>query len=156
MCGFNKIPRDLYDTEIYKNSDIWLIFCELIRRAKGTDKINEITNKVIQERGSAFCGLDEMASLRNLTKYKVRNALKVMKDLNVITLKTARKGSIVTFCNYGLYNGNSEVKPHANNTQTACETHANNMQTACETQLTKNERKYLIFMIFCQHHKVKI
>lgn len=98
--GFIKLHKSMLDWEWIREPNVVILFLHILLRANYKDK-NHKGNLI--KRGSFVTSRDELAHKTGLTVQQVRTALSHLKSTNEITIKTSRKGSIITVTNWDNY-----------------------------------------------------
>lgn len=140
MAGYVKIHRAILDSPcgsrgaVYLGAMVWLVM--RARYADGYEKGVEL------KRGQLFVGRHEMAVLLDISEMSVRCLLAKLEQNGFITRKTTNRGTIITVCNYELYQGSeTEEQPTGNQHP------AGNQPTISQPTTTNNKerKKELIY-----------
>ena len=130
-AGWIKIYRSILDSPcgsrgaVYLGAMVWLVI--QARHTDGYEKGVEL------KRGQLFVGRHEMAGLLDISEMAVRCLLAKLEQTGFITRKTTSKGTVITICNYDIYQGEETEEQPADNQQPASN------QPASSQQLTTNK-----------------
>lgn len=114
-CGFISLYRTLLQWEWYSCHNTTRVFIHLLLTANY--ELHKYQGKDIL-RGERICSRESLARELYMTENKLRTALRRLKSTNAISIKTDRKGTLISITNYDKYQmpaHNSTSKPPANN-----------------------------------------
>lgn len=137
MAGYVKIHRAILDSPcgsrgaVYLGAMVWLVM--RARYADGYEKGVEL------KRGQLFVGRHEMSVLLDISEMSVRCLLAKLEQTGFITRKTTNKGTIITICNYDIYQGMEFEEQPANNQQSASNQPAISQPTTTNNKEIKKE-----------------
>lgn len=117
MSDYIKLHRSMMEWEWYKNANTMRIFVHMLFKANWKD--GKFEGKDIP-RGSFVSSLDKLAEETNLSKDKVRTAVKHLIFTNEITTQKFPKYTVFAIKNYNRF----QDVPTQNTTQTPCSSHA--------------------------------
>jgi len=129
--GFIKIWRKTIDWEWYDDANTFKVFIHLLLKANYKDK--KWRGNIIK-RGEFLTSLNSLSSETKIPTQKIRTSINRLKSTGEITCKPTNKNTLITLCNYEVYN-NSETE---NNTQdnTQDNKQLTNKQQTTNKQLT--------------------
>lgn len=103
--GFAKLHRKIIDWEWYTDIPVKTLFIHLILRANFEDaKWRGIDIK----RGEILTSNESLSKETGLSVQQVRTAIKKLKSTSEITSRATNKNTIITLCNYDIYNPKKE------------------------------------------------
>ena len=113
--GWIKLHRKILDNPIFRDPETLQLFIYLLLRANHKEGHRFIFNgqEIYLERGQCLTGLDRISGDTGLSFWKIRARLDLLETLKIITRKTTNRFSIVSICNYSLYQDSPEGKPQA-------------------------------------------
>lgn len=133
MSGWIKLDRNISNHWVFKNSDYFKWWVDILLEVNHTPAKVVIKNKIYDcGRGEKLYSLDTWASRWNTNKSKVRRFLELLQKENMIELKSETQTTRLKVCKYDDYQeiGNTN------------ETHLKRKRNANETHLTPiQERK---------------
>lgn len=137
MDGWVKLHRKLLETSWIGRPNIVALFTHLLLNANHQDKKffwnhEEITIK----KGQQITGLKSLSQKTGLTIQQVRTGLRILEESQTLTIKTTNKFSVVTICNWDLYQ--STNKQLTNKQQTT------NKQLTTNKNVRMKERKNIV------------
>jgi hypothetical protein len=130
--GWIKLHRPFLKWEWYQDSKMVHLFIHLLLTA------NHETNKwqgIEIERGQLVTGLKKLSGYTGISVQSIRTSLMRLKSTSEITIKTTNKFSIITICNYDIYQSYDELINNQNNKQS-------NKQLTNKQQTTNNKQEY--------------
>jgi len=119
MSGWIKLHRSILDFEWYEDANTMRTFLHLLlsanhkpRKWKGT----------VVERGQVITSRDHLATDLKLSVQQIRTALSKLEKSENITIKSTKRFTAITVCNYGTYqseevDSNQQSNPPATNNQ---------------------------------------
>jgi hypothetical protein len=141
MLGWIKAHRKMMEWTWYKESDTKSLFLHLLLIAnhKETRWMG-----VTVHRGQCITGLNSLSYDTGISKQSVRTGIRRLISTHEITIKPTQRFSIVTICNYDIYQGSDTDTNTPNNTPNGTLlTHrqhtANNIQECKEGEECKNK-----------------
>lgn len=99
-----KIKKKIVEWEWYQNPKMLLIFINLIIHAVIEDKR---LNGIPLKRGQVLTSRYRLKEQTGLSEQNIRTCLKRLEKSGEIILKTTNRYTVVTICNYNLYQGNT-------------------------------------------------
>ena len=99
--GYVKLWRKIEEWGWYKNSFTVHLFVHLIINANYKD--SEYMGYIIK-RGQMVIGRKLLSKSTGISERSIRTSLNHLKSTNEVTIKPTNKFSIVTICNYEIYN----------------------------------------------------
>lgn len=113
MEGWIKLHRKLLGCPIADHPEYFAVFVHLLLRAQYADSTCVIGRQVIKlSSGQLVFGRIKFSSDTGVSENKVRAALDVMKSLNMITIKSMTKFSIISIVNWRDYQDQSPADNH--------------------------------------------
>ena len=137
--GYVKLWRKSMDSQVWQNPELWQLWCYCLIRANYKDtwmpvKTGKGFTQVQVKRGQFIFGRNQVAKeLRQKPRSIYDRMLKLEKCQN-ITIQTNTHYSIVTICNYDLYQPQNESEATTNTT-------TNQQPTNTENKLKKVKKK---------------
>lgn len=138
--GYVKFWRKILDWEWFSCSETFHLFAYLFLAANHSDG----NYKGIEvKRGQLLTGRKSISEKTGISQRSVRTSLKRLKSTGEITVKTTNKFSIITLCNYEIYNPYDRKNDQQNDQQTdqqvTSKRPANDQQTTTNKNY-KNEK----------------
>jgi len=135
--GFIKLYKKIKNWEWYQNSYCFHIMIHLIISANYKDSGWQ---GIEVKRGQFITGHRKISKETGISSQSVRTCLNKLKSTNEITIKSTNKFSIITICNYDIYQDsiiltNPQTNPQTNKQLT------NNQQTTNKQLTTTNKNK---------------
>lgn len=123
MSGWIKLHRSTQESAIASHPEYLAVWVHLLMRAQYSDSECVIGRSVLKlNPGQLVFGRIKFASQVGISEAKVRAALDVMKSLNMITIKSMAKFSIISITNWKKYQDDNQ--------QISAESPASNHQAA--------------------------
>ena len=137
MDGWIKLHRQIVDWEWYHDSKMVHLFLHLVLMAQHKDtKFQGISIA----RGQLITGRKALSEQTGLTEQTIRTCLDKLKETKEVTSKSTNRFSVLTVCNYSLYNPTDEEINQQTNQQLTSKQPATNQQlTTCKND--KNDKK---------------
>ena len=102
--GFTKRWRKRWDVGFHKDHLLWCMMDYFIDHANWEDrKVFMNGQEVSLKRGQHIFGTESLAAFFGVGRQQIRARLALMEKVNFLTIKPTNKYSIVTICNYDLY-----------------------------------------------------
>lgn len=133
MDGYVKTHRSILDWRYIDDPVMFSLFIQLILRANYTPKV---WKDIVINRGQLVTTIDKLSVFIGAKAGTIRNKLKELVSGGEIAIKTTNKFTVITICNYDIYQAQFEE-----GLQTNCEQNKNNLQTNCEQIATTKEYK---------------
>jgi hypothetical protein len=123
MKGYIKIHRQVIENGWLKIHSLWILWSYLLLKASHTTHSQKvsvkrnsgtITEEVLLKPGQLIFGRKKAAEDTRLSEQNIRTALKHLKCLKNITVKSTSNYSIITIVNWEHYQTNSENQPTLN------------------------------------------
>jgi hypothetical protein len=109
MSGWIKLHRSTQDSAIASHPEYLAVWVHLLMRAQYSDSDCVIGRSVLKlNPGQLVFGRIKFASQVGISEAKVRAALDVMKSLNMITIKSMAKFSIISITNWKKYQDDNQ------------------------------------------------
>lgn len=116
--GYIKIWRKIQDEAWYTDPNtLSLAIFFLLKAAHKEKKIIWNRQEMIIKRGQLITGRDRLAIETGLTPMKVRLSLDILKNCNFVTSKTTNRFTLITICNYDIYQSQNTSNNQQNNQQ---------------------------------------
>lgn len=120
--GYIKIWRKLQDSEVFADPHLWHLFSYLLIRANHTKqaipvKTGRGTTTVTLKPGQLLFGRKSAAERLQTPASSIRNRVRRLEAINCIEIKPDTHFSIVTICNWGLYQQTNSKGGQARDTQ---------------------------------------
>lgn len=131
--GWLKVHYSLLDWEWYDDLPTRVLFQHLLLRANYADAV---WHGIEIKRGQILTSRAMLVKESGLTEQQVRTALKHLISTNEITTEVTNKYTIVTICNYVVYQGEKNETNQQSNKQVTSN------QPATNQQLTTREEEY--------------
>lgn len=131
--GWLKIHYSLLDWEWYDDLPTRVLFQHLLLRANYADAV---WHGIEIKRGQILTSRATLVKESGLTEQQVRTALKHLVSTNEITTEVTNKFTIITICNYVVYQGEETETNQQNDKQLT------NNQPATNQQLTTRKEEY--------------
>lgn len=102
--GWIKLHRRLTHWKWYKNPNVSRVFIHILLKSN-----HQVTNwkKMRIEAGQWVTSRRSIAEQLDISEQKVRSALGTLKSTNEITIKSSRKGTVISVINWDLYQQNN-------------------------------------------------
>lgn len=127
MAGWVKLHRSLQDSSIASHPEYLAVWIHLMIRAQHSASECVIGRQIVKlNAGQLVFGRIKFSSEIGVSENKVRAALDVMKSLNMITIKSMAKFSIISITKWQEY----QTESPANNHETANTSPADHQQAA--------------------------
>lgn len=143
MVGWIKLHRKILGNPIFLKPDLYQLFSYCLLRANHSEtKIIWNGEEETMEKGCFITGRKAIAIDTGQNESAVYRRLKVLEKLNMISVKSNNKYSIIKVLNYCIYQGSEfESEQPANNQRTTTEQPAN---TDKNVNNGKNEKKDIV------------
>lgn len=107
--GWIKLHKSLLDSDIMQNDTLFKIWITLLLRVNWKEHKAIINGKhVILEPGSMVFGFKKLAESIVINKKTLVRWVRYLSETGRISLKTGPKGSVLTICNWDVYQANNE------------------------------------------------
>lgn len=136
MSGFILIHRKILEWEWYHDVNVKLLFLHFLLKANW--KEGRFKGRVIN-RGSFVTSIEVLSKELRMTVQQVRTAIKKLKSTNEITSESTNNYTIITVCNYELYQTEQQTEQQSSNKRITNEQQTNNKPITNEQQ-TDNKR----------------
>jgi hypothetical protein len=111
--GWIKLHRKIIENPIFKDSEACHLFVYLLLKANHkTNRFPFNRNEVRVERGQLITGVRKISHDTGITEWKIRERIKLLENLGIITRKTTHRFSIINICNYNHYQEAKIEEPH--------------------------------------------
>ena len=139
--GWIKLHRKILDNPIFLKPDLYQLFSYCLLRANHSEKkIIWNSKEEILEKGCFITGRKVIAGATGQSESAVYRKLKVLEKLNMITLKSNNKYSVVKVLNYSVYQGEeNESEQPLNNQRTTTEQPVNTDKNVKNEKNEKND-----------------
>lgn len=128
--GYIKLWRKIEDWDWFKCSDTLHLFLYMMMKANHKDGQWQ---GIEVKRGQLITGRNSLSEKTGLTIRSVRTSLERLKKTKEVTIKTTNKFSIVTLCNYDVYNNDDQQNDPLNGNERP----ANDQQTTSKRPQTR-------------------
>ena len=99
--GYVRVYRSLAENPIWRNASYLRIWLYLLFEANWKDR--QLMDGTVIKRGSLATGRVTISLHTKTTEQTVRSCLKCLISTNMITIESTKRGSIVSICNYDIY-----------------------------------------------------
>lgn len=138
MSGWIKLHRSLSGSEIARHPEYLAVWVHLLLKAQHSDYTAVVGRSAVDlKAGQLVFGRVKFSLETGVSENKVRAALDVMKTLNMITIKSHAKFSIISITKWHDYQSSSP----ANNQETASKSPANRQQIATNNNVNNGENE---------------
>lgn len=149
MSGWIKLHRSTQESAIASHPEYLAVWVHLLLRAQYSDSECVIGRSVLKlNPGQLVFGRIKFASQVGISEAKVRAALDVMKSLNMITIKSMAKFSIISITNWQKYQDDNQqiaAKEPADDQQATSKQPAiDHIQESKEGEESKNIKKPIV------------
>ncbi len=146
MSGWIKLHRSTQESAIASHPEYLAVWVHLLMRAQYSDSECVIGRSVLRlNPGQLVFGRIKFASQVGISEAKVRAALDVMKSLNMITIKSMAKFSIISITNWKKYQEDNQQiaaeSPASNQQSTSNAPASNHIQESKELQEGKESKE---------------
>jgi len=118
MAGWIKLHRKILDNPIFLKPDLYQLFSYCLLRANHNEsKIIWNGEEKILEKGCFITGRKAIAEDTGQNQSAIYKRIKVLEKLNMISVNSNNKYSVVKVLNYGLYQGEGTEKEQPSNNQ---------------------------------------
>lgn len=132
--GFIMLQRSILDWEWYEHPDVSRVFFHLMLKSNYTDKKWQGINIGI---GEFITSTEKLCNALNLSKFKVKNALKKLEVSGYIKVETNNKFTKIKLIESDVY----KKEPFKNRKQTEQQTEIKPITTQNQTDTTNKEKK---------------
>lgn len=145
--GWVKLHRNILDKDLICNVYLWGIWHALLAMAtwKETQILWEGKQKILPP-GSVVFGIKELAEQWECSRGVVTKWLRHLESSGRIVLTTCPRGTLVTICNWELYQNNEDVDliNHDSSVRTTCEQRVNSVTLIEEEKnIRKKKEEYI-------------
>jgi len=143
MVGWIKLYRQILDNPVFLKPELYQLFSYCILRANHSEtKIIWNGKEETLEKGCFITGRKTLAEDTGQNESSIYKRLKVLEKLNMITVKSNNKFSVVKVLNYGVYQGGEgEEEQQSNNKVTTKEQQSNTDKNVKKVKNDKNVKK---------------
>ena len=99
--GFVRLHRKVTESAVFKDPELFRLFCYLLCRANWRE--TSLADGTVLRPGQLICGRDQLARELGGSPSTTRRRMKKLEMLKICELKTGRRGTVVTLCNWGAY-----------------------------------------------------
>ena len=103
MEGYIKLHRQILDWEWYSDVNTKLVFIHILLKANFKDML---WKGISIKRGQLFTSTSHLSSEIGISEKQIRSALKKLKNTKEIDVEGASHGTMITVCNYDVYQPN--------------------------------------------------
>ncbi len=138
--GWIKLHRKMLDSIVFQDAKLFHVWCYCLLKANHKD-VQTIFNgqKVFVKRGQFIWGRHKAAEQLNMPGSTAERKLKVLEELNKVSLKVNRRFTMLTVCKYNTYQSkDAQDEQPMNNPRTSDE---QVMNTNKNVKNDKNEKK---------------
>lgn len=112
LNGYIKLHRQILETSFYKDPNSLYLAVHLLFLANWKDtKFTWNTEVQILKKGQLITGRKKLAEDSGLTENKIRRSLIVLENAEFIAIKTTSQFSLITICNWDVYQCDDVVAP---------------------------------------------
>lgn len=142
MSGWIKLHRSTQDSAIASHPEYLAVWVHLLLRAQYSASQCVMGRSVVRlEAGQLVFGRIKFAAQVGISEAKVRAALDVMKSLNMITIKSMAKFSIISITNWRIYQDDNQQitaeQPSSNHQETIKQPASDHIQESKEVKESK-------------------
>ena len=138
MDGYFKLYRKITENPIFENPITLKFFIWCLSKSTYKEREVLINNQVIElEKGQFIFGRKKASLELNMSEQVVRTQLKILEKLNVISVKSTNKFSIITVINWGVYQCQEE---NLTNKQPTDNQQRTNNEPTDNQQITTNNK----------------
>lgn len=143
MAGWIKLHRKILENPVFQKPELFQLFSYCLLRANHSEtKIIWNGQEEILEIGCFITGRKSIAGDTGQNESAIYRNLKVLKKLNMISVKSNNKYSVVKVLNYGVYQGSeTESEQPVNNQRTTSEQPVNTDKNVKNNKNDKNVKK---------------
>lgn len=147
MAGWVKLHRKITDNPIFKKPDLYQLFSYCLLRANHSEtKVIWNGEEEVLEKGCFITGRKSISEDTGQNESAIYRNLKVLQKLNMISVKSNNKYSVVKVLNYCVYQGSeTESEQPVNNQRTTSEQPVN---TDKNDKNVKNDKEDILFEEF--------
>ena len=143
MAGWIKLHRSIQDSAISAHPEYLAVWVHILLRAQYSASTCVTGRSIVRlEAGQLMFGRIKFAAQVGISEAKVRAALDVMKSLDMITIKSMAKYSIISITNWQKYQEDSQQitteKPSSNHQATIKQPSNDHIQESKEVKEVKN------------------
>lgn len=121
--GYVNLWRKSIDSSVFKNPEIWKFWCWCLMKATWQPYKAKVGLQSIELLPGQFIfGLEKASKEINISIRKIRGANKLLEKEGNLTIKTTNKFSIITICNWEIYQNIEKIKGKQNGKQRANKT----------------------------------
>lgn len=149
--GFAKIDRGILEWGWYSEPNTRSVFMHLVITA------NHAPHKymgITIDRGQTVTGYPSLARTLGISVQNVRTAFKNLKSTGEVTVKVTGKFSVVTLCNYELYNNKKEGANRVSNS--LANSHPTGIQQSSNNTKEEEEEKEEVVSVFDSWNRLLI
>lgn len=141
--GWIKLHRQLQETKLWKRKepfDMRSAWVDLLMKVNFDDQ-KIILNKraVIVKRGQTFTSVRNLAERWHWSKGRVTTYLKLLEELEMVTVDRTTEGTLITVVNYSFYQGDTDTNRDSNKDTTKDTTKDTNRD---KNKNNKNKKEY--------------
>ena len=116
--GWVKLHRKSIDSSVFNNETLWKVFTYCMMKAQFKEAIGVVGYQEIPLLPGQFIFGRKVASKQcHMSEQKIRTSMEVLSKREILTIKTTNKFSIVTICNWELYQGDDNENNQVTNQQ---------------------------------------
>ena len=134
--GWILLSRKLLEWQWYDKSEMVHLWLHLLLTANIEDKK---WHGMTINRGQLVTSVQGLSERLNISTWKIREGLNRLQTTGEVMIKTTNKYTLITICNYGIYQDYDPTKPQTNHNQTANKPQTNHNQTANKPQTNHNQ-----------------
>lgn len=129
MNGWIKLHRKIVESPVFDNEKVLKVFIYCLTKASHKNHKQIIGTKVVElSPGQFIFGRQSWASTLKINESSIYRYMKLLEELDIITIKANNKFSVVTIVNWGIYQQEDN----------ASEQQMNNKRTTNEQQMNTN------------------
>lgn len=140
--GYTKRWRKRWLKEYHKDRLLWVLMDYFIDHAnyKDTEVYVKGAGLVTIKRGQHIFGTLSLADLMGVDRQRIRTKLKILKNINFLTIKPTNRFSIATIINYNTYNPQEETTNQQIDQQLTSHKPATNQQLTTPKEYKKDKK----------------
>lgn len=100
MTGYIKLYRQILEWEWYSDINTKILFLHILLKSNFKDSV---WRGIKINRGQLFTSIFHLSSEIGISEKQIRNSLKKLKNTKEIDIQGASNGTMITVCNYGIY-----------------------------------------------------
>ncbi len=152
--GWVSVHRKILDNPIFKNDKLFRVFMFSLLKASHSDHQTLIGDTVVElKTGELITGREAISKATGLTSQNVRTALNKLKTMQILTIKSTNKYSIISITNWDQYQQtNQQVtnKQPASNQQLTTNNNTNKGNKGNNEDINTSQKPKVV----CPHNEI--